>query len=73
MDSRPAQRQIYELLREVFNPADVKLEWPIQLGATDRFRDPGIYAPRLDIAVGPFNSTTSNVFEDIRAIQSAVP
>jgi len=39
--------------------ADVKLEWPIARYATDALRpDVRRYAPRVDIAIGPFNMTT---------------
>jgi hypothetical protein len=41
------------------NFPEVQGEWSVARDATDGFRDPAIprYAPRLDIAIGPFNIT----------------
>ncbi len=48
------QRAVALLLRRHFG--DVRLEWSISSDATDALaRDPTIYAPRVDVAVGPFN------------------
>jgi hypothetical protein len=38
--------------------ADVRLEWSIARGATDALaQDVAVYAPRVDVAIGPFNMT----------------
>lgn len=43
-----------ELLRQYLG--DVHLEWSASLGATDSLKGrPDLYAPRTDIAIGPFN------------------
>jgi hypothetical protein len=50
------QRLIQPALERHF--ADVRLEWSVVKGATDAFaRDINRYGPRVDIAVGPFNTT----------------
>lgn len=48
------QQYIFEILKFYFKE-EVKMEWCIGVGATDVFSRKHIYAPRLDIAVGPFN------------------
>jgi hypothetical protein len=50
------QRVVQTRLRRHFE--DVRLEWSIARSATDALaRDVTIYAPRVDVAVGPFNTT----------------
>jgi hypothetical protein len=54
MSARDYQHATQALLRRHFD--EVLLEWSIVQGATDVLApDPGVYAPRVDIAVGPFN------------------
>jgi hypothetical protein len=51
---RDYQLAVLPLLERHFD--DVRLEWSISRGATDAFApDEAIYAPRVDIAVGPFS------------------
>ncbi len=61
------QKRTQPLLRRYFS--DVRLEWPVAKEATDAFSpDVRRYAPRLDIAVGPFNTTLgsdSDISEDL--------
>lgn len=66
------QNRIEELLKLIFPVDSVKKEWSIWDGAEDGFRRTSTtYAPRLDIAVGPFNITTQNKHEHIQSIQKS--
>jgi hypothetical protein len=54
MPGRDYQQAVLPLLRRHFE--DVRLEWSISREATDAFApDVAVYAPRVDIAVGPFS------------------
>lgn len=56
MNASDYQRAIEPALKRYF--ADVQLEWSVVKGATDALSaDLNRYAPRVDIAVGPFNKT----------------
>ena len=56
MNASDYQRATEPALKRYF--ADVRLEWPVVKGATDALTaDLNRYAPRVDIAVGPFNTT----------------
>ncbi len=65
------QKHTEELLKIIFAADSVKREWSIWDNASDGFRRINtMYAPRLDIAVGPFNTTTQNKHFDTTAIRS---
>lgn len=65
------QRRMEELLKLIFSADMIKREWSIWDGARDGFRRTNtMYAPRLDIAVGPFNTTTENKHFDTTAIRN---
>lgn len=56
MTASDYQRVTESVLRRYF--ADVRLEWSVVKDATDTLTaDLNRYAPRVDIAVGPFNTT----------------
>jgi hypothetical protein len=56
MPGRDYQEAVAPLLRRHFD--DVRIEWSISQGATDALsRDTAVYAPRVDVAVGPFSTT----------------
>lgn len=60
------QNHVENLLKQIFSAENVKREWSIWQDAEDAFRRARTtYAPRLDIAVGPFNITTENRYIDI--------
>lgn len=64
------QSHMENLLKQIFLAENVKREWSIWNGAEDGFRRTNTtYAPRLDIAVGPFNTTTENKHADTTAIR----
>lgn len=64
------QKHIEVLLGRIFSAEMIKREWSIWDGARDGFRRTNTtYAPRLDIAVGPFNTTTENRHADMTAIR----
>lgn len=62
MPATECQEQITQLLKNIFGPDLVKKEWSIRVGATDAFRHKGIYSPRLDVAVGPFNIDREDIY-----------
>lgn len=65
--STSLQNKIMVRLGEYF-PEVVK-EWDISKNATDAFsRNLGIYAPRPDVSVGPFNIERGNKINEIRKI-----
>lgn len=54
--ARPYQDRLEQSLVLRFGRRLVRSEWSIAAGATDSFsRSVGLYVPRLDLAVGPFN------------------
>jgi hypothetical protein len=56
MPARDYQRVIQAVLRRHFS--EVRLEWSVVTDATDAFSaDISRYAPRVDVAIGPFNTT----------------
>lgn len=63
MCANSTQDRLFRSLCGLFPQESVKSEWRAFAGAEDTFRERGTYAPRLDIAVGPFNTT----FQDRRA------
>ncbi len=65
------QKRMEELLKLIFPADSVKREWSIWNSARDDFRrTKKMYAPRLDIAVGPFNTSTENRHFDTTVIQN---
>jgi hypothetical protein len=64
------QVSIYEALGKLFAPELIKLEWSVRRGAADTFDDAASYAPRLDVAVGPFNLTLRDRERDANTIRS---
>lgn len=74
MKASDIQPSVEAAMRRVFASDVVSNEWNSRAGAQDIFADLGSYAPRPDIAVGPFNTTTVVAQEDadrIREIGSA--
>lgn len=64
------QSHVENLLKQIFPHENVKREWSIWNGAEDGFRrTKTTYAPRLDIAVGRFNTTTENRHADTAAMR----
>ncbi len=61
-ETKVYQEIIYQCLNRHF-PGEVRKEWSVSAGATDAFRHRSIYAPRLDLAVGPFNTKIENLPE----------
>jgi hypothetical protein len=68
--ARECQRRIHVSLTRIFGENAVKSEWSVRHGAADAFSDLALHAPRLDVAVGPFNVTRENALEDARQIAS---
>lgn len=56
MSAQKYQQEISRALRDHFN--DVRIEWSVTKGSSDALRFGATYAPRVDIAVGPFNTVT---------------
>lgn len=69
MLARVYQKKITTLLEEIFGSDLVIREWSVGKGATDAFLHAGTYAPRLDIAVGPFN-INRDVGQNLAAIHA---
>lgn len=64
----PIQTRIAEKLSEHFS--EVEKEWRITKNATDSFSiNIDVYAPRLDVAVGPFNTDEPHKEENVEKIQ----
>ncbi|MDA9474704.1 hypothetical protein XI03_09335 [Bradyrhizobium sp. CCBAU 65884] len=68
MNARVTQLAIHEALCGLFGPDLVKSEWSVRTDATDKVFDRSTYAPRLDIAVGPFNVTRERKHDDLASI-----
>lgn len=71
MAARQYQAKVYKLLSDIFDRDRVQSEWNIRVKASDRFIEPTTYAPRVDIAVGPFNPTSDLVRHDVGKIYEA--
>jgi hypothetical protein len=69
MAGKEIQAAIYRELQRRFDPDLVKSEWSARKLAADAFADPTTYAPRLDIAVGPFNLSFENRYRDAHEIR----
>ena len=61
------QNKITEKLRQYF--LEVEKEWDVTKNATDLFST-DVYGPRLDVAVGPFNTKKGNKIDEIRNVFS---
>jgi hypothetical protein len=70
MSGKRIQSAVHQALTNLFDPQLVKKEWSVRKGAADTFGDAASYAPRLDIAVGPFNMTLRNREQDAYAIRN---
>jgi hypothetical protein len=55
MIAKEAQKKLTALLSEQFGQSNVQSEWRSNANADDWLKFNDIYAPRPDIAVGPFN------------------
>jgi hypothetical protein len=69
-DGKNIQSSIHQALIELFSPDLVRSEWSVRQGAADTFGDMASYAPRLDIAIGPFNTTREYRRRDADAIRN---
>lgn len=68
MGAKETQAAIRDILATMFDPDLVKLEWSLRTEATDGVFDRSSYAPRLDLAVGPFNVTKDGKEDDLGRI-----
>jgi len=55
MNAREAQKRLKLLFSKRFGQSNVKSEWRSNAEAADWLNFGDIYAPRPDVAVGPFN------------------
>lgn len=55
MDTKTVQAEMNKLLAGIFGEENLRPEWRSNAHAKDWLYDENIYAPRPDIAVGPFN------------------
>jgi hypothetical protein len=55
MGAKEIQAVLAEILATMMSADHVKSEWSVRADATDDVYDKASYAPRLDLAVGPFN------------------
>ena len=55
MRAKETQAALAEILVTMMEADHVKSEWSVRSDATDDVYDKASYAPRLDLAVGPFN------------------
>lgn len=62
------QATIRDILVTMFDPALVKPEWSVRTNATDGVYDKATYAPRLELAVGPFSVTRERKNADLSGI-----
>lgn len=68
MGAKETQAAIRDILATMFDPDLVKSEWSVRADATDDVYDKSSYAPRLDLAVGPFNVTKDRKGDDLGRI-----
>jgi len=66
--AKEIQAAIKNALGALFPPDLVKSEWSVRSQATDDVFGRALYAPRLDIAVGPFNVTREHKDADLQSI-----
>jgi hypothetical protein len=70
MKAKGYQNKTCRLLKKQFK--EVEKEWSISKGASDKFtHHRKTYAPRLDIAVGPFNITPNDIYDNQSRIEQA--
>jgi hypothetical protein len=70
MLAKEIQLAVFKALTSLFPVELVKMEWSVRSGADDAFADISSYAPRLDLAIGPFNVTFRNREEDADEIRN---
>jgi hypothetical protein len=68
MTAKNYQKSVFQALTKHFK--EIKVEWDVARGATDPLRHGATYAPRLDIAVGPFNKGVEDAVIKQRIIRS---
>lgn len=68
MDAKRAQIELKKLFSEKFGRTNVKKEWRSDVDAEDWLRFGDIYAPRPDIAVGPFNIEVGRNISEIEDV-----
>lgn len=71
MTGQEIQDQVIAALAEFVTEDLLIREWSVRRGAEDTFGDKASYAPRLDVAIGPFNPTFQNRHNDAQAIHQA--
>jgi hypothetical protein len=71
--SKEAQAAIGCILATLIDPGLVKSEWSVRTDATDEVYDQSTYAPRLDLAVGPFNVSRDRRHADVELIRRYQP
>jgi hypothetical protein len=70
MTGSEIQAAICDAMASSFEPGQVVSEWNMRKVATDAFRDSSSYAPRLDVAIGPFNLSLQNRELDAERIRA---
>lgn len=70
MAGKDIQNELFARLTRIAGFGPVVREWSVRSGAQDVFADIAAYAPRLDIAVGPFNTSFEHRHEDSYAIHA---
>ena len=70
MVGKDIQENVFGRLKAVAGLGPVVREWSVRSGANDAFSDLAAYAPRLDIAIGPFNTSFEHRHEDAHAIHA---
>lgn len=66
------QNKLKSKLEKIFEPSLVEKEWGISKRSTDNLRrNKKIYAPRLDVAIGPFNRERGYFDQNRQAILNA--
>ena len=67
------QKKVYQKLIKIFDSSSVKSEWNIRLRAQDVFQDQASYAPRVDLAVAPFNQQQDRNTQNILLAADSFP
>lgn len=68
MNASEAQKELKMLFSKKFGKENVKSEWRSNASAEDWLKFGGIYAPRPDITIGPFNIVEGRNTADIEAV-----
>ena len=71
MAGKAVQARVHDALTEFVDENLLELEWSVRAGAQDIFGARDSYAPRLDIAIGPFNARFQNRHDAAAAIRHA--